>query len=525
VPVRRDRDGAGADLTVIPTPDALDEPTLRRLLDAGRALVGHLELDTVLERLLETAADVTGARYAALGTLDASRQRLERFVTHGLDAGERAAIGAPPRGRGVLGALISDPRPLRLDAVADDPRSFAFPPGHPQMETFLGVPILIGDEAWGNLYLTDKAGGEPFTRADEDAVVVLAAWAAVAIADARLFSDSERRRAELEATTAIALAVGGDTDPGKVLAVIASHAQALLGARGAAILLRDETGLAVAAASGELPEAVQGARVPGGAARMRASLGLPASDGLLVPLTFRGRSLGMLAVSGAGTRDERLLRSFAASAATAVANARSVEAGRLHAAMDAAEAERGRWARELHDETLQGLGALRLLLVAARRGDAARLRAGVDGAIERLQAEIDALRGLVRELRPAALDELGLGPAIEGLAERAGVAVHTDVSLPGRLAAGVETAVYRIVQEALNNAVRHAGARRIGLAVRGEPGALVIDVADDGGGFDPTAPTAGFGLAGMRERVALLGGELAVDSSPAGTHVVAVLPA
>jgi signal transduction histidine kinase len=529
--VRRDRDGTGADLIVIPTPDALDERALRRLLDAGRALVGHLELDAVLERLLETAAEVTGARYAALGILDASREGLERFLTYGVTKDVRAAIGAPPRGRGVLGALITDPRPLRLDSVGDDPRASGFPPGHPPMETFLGVPVLVGEEAWGNLYLTDKAGGEPFTQADEDAVVMLAAWAGVAIANARLFADSERRRAELEATTAIALAVGGETELGEVLALIVSHARELLGARGAAILLRDESGLKVAAESGELPDAVHGARVRGDAARVRASLGLPAADGLLVPLSFRGRSLGMLAVavSGAGARDERLLRSFAASAATAVANARSVEEQRLRAAMAAAEAERGRWARELHDETLQGLGALRLLLVAARRGDDERLRAGVGHAIERLQGEIDALRGLVRELRPAALDELGLGPAIEGLAERAGrhdgVEVEIDVGLHGRPPADVETAVYRIVQEALNNAVRHADARHVRVAVRTEPGALRADVTDDGGGFDPAAPTDGFGLAGMRERVALLGGELALESSPAGTHVAAVLPA
>jgi signal transduction histidine kinase len=197
--------------------------------------------------------------------------------------------------------------------------------------------------------------------------------------------------------------------------------------------------------------------------------------------------------------------------------------------LEASERERGRWARELHDETLQGLGALRLLLVAARRGDDERLRAGVDTAIDRLEGAIDALRGLVRELRPAALDELGLAPAIEGLAGRAGrgegIAVRTQVRLGARPVAEVETAVYRIVQEALNNALRHSGATRVDVSVRGEPGAIRIEVSDDGRGFDPEAPTVGFGLGGMRERVGLLGGELAVESSPAGTHVAAVLPA
>jgi signal transduction histidine kinase len=277
-----------------------------------------------------------------------------------------------------------------------------------------------------------------------------------------------------------------------------------------------------------VPPGIHGARVTGGPARVRASLGLASAKDVLVPLVFRGRALGMLAAFGtrAGDADEQLLRGFAASAATAVATARSVEEQRLRGAMQAAEAERARWARELHDETLQGLGGLRLMLVGARRtGDAERV--GV--AIERLEQEIDALRGLIRELRPAALDELGLGPAIEGLAERAssrdGVEVTTELRLPERRLPGeVEIAVYRIVQEALTNAIRHASATHVRISVAADPGAVLADVRDDGSGFDPGVRADGFGLAGMRERVALLRGELEIASSEAGTHVAAGLP-
>ena len=158
----------------------MDEHRLRRLIDVGRSMVAELDLDALLERLLEVAREVTGARYAALGILDDRRERLERFLTVGIDAETQASIGDLPRGHGVLGVLIEDPRPLRLSDVGAHPRSYGFPLGHPPMRSFLGVPILIDGEAWGNLYLTEKQGG-PFDDQDEEAVVVLADWAAVAV--------------------------------------------------------------------------------------------------------------------------------------------------------------------------------------------------------------------------------------------------------------------------------------------------------------------------------------------------------
>ena len=353
------------------------------------------------------------------------------------------------------------------------------------METFLGVPVLIRGEAWGNLYLTEKDGGE-FTRDDEDAVIVLAEWAAIAIENARLYEATERRRVELEATTAIARAVGAETDLERVLELIVERGRALLGARGVAIRLNG----AIAASAGDLAE--------------------PAT----VPLLFRGRTLGTLEVSGGESGE--LLEAVAASAATAVATARTVAEQRLRESMAAAEEERRRWARELHDSTLQDLGALRLLLVAGRRDPSV-----LDGAIARLEESIGELRGLIRELRPAALDELGLAAALEGLAERHGV--NADVTVD-RYAPEFETGVYRVVQEALNNAVKHAGASAVHVTVEDVGGAVHLTVGDDGRGFDPEAVHAGFGLGGMRERVELLGGELEIASGERGTRVSAVLP-
>jgi signal transduction histidine kinase len=521
--------------------DALDERALRGLLEAGRSLVANLDPEVVLQRVLQAAADITGAQYVALGVLDERREELERFLTHGVSPEVHRAIGDLPRGRGILGVLIKDPQPLRLDSVGDDPRSYGFPAGHPPMETFLGTPVLIRGEAWGNLYLTEKAGGGPFTQADEDAVVVLAEWAGIAIENARLYHETNRRRTDLEqavrrfeATTAIARAVGGETDLDRVLELIVKRGRALVDARGVVILLRHADGLVIAAGAGELPEGVRGERVDD-PERLRASLdalGLETDDSMLVPLMFRGQSLGMLACFGArgDTEDERLLQAFAASAATAVATARSVEEQRLRDSMRASEEERRRWARELHDDTLQDLGALRMLLVAARRSaDPERIGTALDEAVGRLEESISDLRGLIRELRPAALDELGAAAAIEGLAgrlvERHGIEVAVDVQLDRtRYAPDVETALYRLVQEALTNAVKHAGATHLRVMVSDGGDALHVTIADDGAGFDPDAPHAGFGLGGMRERVALLHGEFAITSSAEGTQVTAVLP-
>src|SRR4051812_27730858 len=245
----------------------MDEHRLRRLVDVGRSLVTELDPEAVFERLLEVARELTGARYAAIGVLDERRERLERFLTAGIDEDTHRAIGDLPRGRGVLGALISDPRPLRLPDVGAHPQSYGFPLSHPPMTTFLGVPIVIDGEAWGNLYLTEKGQGQ-FTDEDEDAAVVLADWAAIAIANARLYRDVRERRDELEravrgleTTTEISRALGGVTDLGRVLELVVKRSRALIDARAAEITLLDGDEFVNAAVAGEGVEGVQGTRL------------------------------------------------------------------------------------------------------------------------------------------------------------------------------------------------------------------------------------------------------------------------
>ncbi len=381
------------------TTDSLDAPHYARLIEAGRALSSSEDVEAVLARVLEAGRVVTEARYAALGVLNEHRDGLARFLTLGIDDETRRAIGDLPEGRGVLGALITAPRPLRLTNVSDHPESFGFPANHPPMGTFLGVPIFIGEQVFGNLYLTEKAGGRAFTDADEEAAVILAQWAAVAIARARAADQAVAR------------------------------------------------------------EGIAGA-----------------------------------------------------------------------------ERERRRWSRELHDETLQGLGAIRVLLATGLRAGEAGLEPAVADAVGQLGEQIDRLRGLITDLRPAALDEFGLGPALEEVVRRSELRDHNRISLATalayelgveetRLAADLESAIYRLAQEALRNAGRHAKADRISVNLVERDEYLTLIVEDDGRGFDTSAKTEGFGLRGLRERVELRGGTISIESAPgAGTTITARLP-
>jgi len=548
---------------------ALDEPRLRELIEVGRSLVAELDPEVVFRRLLEVACELTGARYAALGVLDQNRHELERFITHGIGEEERRAIGNLPRGRGVLGLLIEQPRALRLSDVGHHPRSYGFPPGHPPMTTFLGVPVMIRGHAWGNLYLTEKDSGE-FDEADEQSALILAEWAGIAVENARLYHSVESQRDELEhavhqleATTEIARALGGETDLERILEIVVKRGRALVEARSLLILLREHEHLVPASVAGERAGQLSQARIPiagsipGQVLEARGPRRIQDLDpslmarpghqetgvtALLVPLVYRGRSLGVLVAleplgseSGFSDDDEQVLVPFAASAATAVATAQSVAEGRTRDSIAATERERGRWARELHDESLQSLAGLRVLLSRARRCEAGELDALLEQGIEQVDSAIAEMRRLIADLRPTVLDELGLGPALEALGERTVTAGVLDVEMnvdldvhdgeEGRLVTEIEDTVFRLVQEALNNVVQHGETNSARVDVTDSGETLRVRIADSGCGFDPSAKSDGFGLVGMRERVELAGGELDLRSEPgAGTTVEATFP-
>ncbi len=416
----------------------LDDDRLGRLIEAGRSLVSERDLERVLERLLAAARELTGARYAAIGVLDERREGLADFITDGLDPDAHAAITELPRGRGVLGVLLSLPAPLRIANVADDARSYGFPAGHPRMRSFLGTPILIGGEAWGNLYLADKQGKAEFDEADEESAVVLSTWAAIAVENARLNRQTEQHHAELQrsvralqARARLARAVGGEARLERVLELIAAHARTLVKASAVAILLEDADELVVAAVAGGISNRIVGSRLPkvgSIGARVLASgrpvrvsdlsaqlrfglrgLGAQMIAGIFAPLLFRGLEVGVIdafdRIDGPQFRpdDESLLMAAATSAATAFATAQPAEQASLRQTLAAAEQERRRSASELHAQTLQTLGSLRLALaVAQRNGDLAVWQRTGAEAIEQIEREIASLRAIIADLRPPA---------------------------------------------------------------------------------------------------------------------------
>ena len=492
--------------------------------------------------------------------------------TSGLDDATVRNIGDLPQGHGILGLLIQEPRPLRLDDVGSHPKSYGFPIGHPTMTTFLGVPISLRGQVWGNFYLTDKESGEPFDEADEAAIVMLAQWIGFAVANAEAHRREVGRRAALqrvvgalEATTAIARAVSDETDLDRILELIVKRGRALIEARATAILLLDGEELVVRKAAGEFGDALLGRRsdvleslcgqvLVTGTSRRFEDIGehprlAPLHDAdvqtlLCVPLYVRGRALGVLAAvdrltdgPGFTDDDERLFDAFAASGANAVATAKNVATEGLRRAIEASERERTRWARELHDEPLQELAALKLALSRLRRADdAAEHERALTLAEQQVERATQGLREMVTELRPAALDELGTRAAVHTLAERAGrqgridIELHVDLDYEsGRVAARhapeVEQTIYRVVQEALANVIKHADARVAKVSIIEADGGVTIRVRDDGRGMGADVSATSFGLIGMRERLALVGGELRTESQQGeGTLVEAIIP-
>jgi signal transduction histidine kinase len=452
---------------------------LAALVEAGTVVASGLHLDAVLERLLDLARALTGARYAAVGVLDPPGVRIERFVTVGVSAEERAAIGDPPIGRGILGALITDPRPLRLADLSRDPRAAGFPPSHPQMRSFLGVPVVAGEAVFGNLYLTDKAGGE-FTAEDERLIVTLAAHAGVAVQNARLYEQVRERAEELEDAVrelssihdiADAVLAGGPRD--ETLRLVCERARDALRCRLVYIALpRPERGeLEVVAASGVGAERIVGLDWPTGASKvgtaMRARRSVLVDDlradpdahqptverlGIrgqaIAPLLHRGEAIGAITAGDDGgdgdggvlTEDDlRILETYATRAVLALVIARVLDAererlaaeGRLRAAelraaerretlrrvVDAQEHERRRIARELHDETGQALTSVLLGLRLIEEETSPAVRTAVSELRETITGAIQELRALAVELRPKALDDFGLEAAIERLAD------------------------------------------------------------------------------------------------------------
>jgi signal transduction histidine kinase len=534
---------------------------IRTLLDAGIALASELSLDALLQRLTETAAELTGARYAALGVIDPNRSELESFVTTGLDPQAIAAIGDLPRGRGILGVLIHEAKPLRLHDIGDDPRSVGFPANHPEMHTFLGVPILLRGVAYGNLYLTEKEDGTDFTTEDQELVNLLASQAAVAIENARLFESAKRWSDRLESLIEVGNALATEDELPRMLDLVARRLREIVHARFVVIFLRADDDLRLEAAAGEVNVAVGASASLSGTKAGRAlergrservdsviedhesdlelSRELGMVTALYVPLRIRTEVIGLIIAGDKlvpdmrfSTEDLRLAETFASRAAVAADQARRVQRDALRRVVEAQEEERRRLARELHDETGQALASILLgLKTLEEASDVTELRERVAALRSRVVETLQDVRRLAVELRPAALDDFGLEPALErlasGFAEQTGLKVELESRLHDeRLPQEVETVLYRIVQEALTNVVKHADAGRVSIVVTRRSGSVGAIVEDDGRGFDSEQDAnGGIGLIGMRERVALLDGSLTIESGNGkGTTLVVEVP-
>jgi signal transduction histidine kinase len=402
------------------TPNGEIVGRLQHQLDAiGRATVAiaaERSLPRLLQRIVDAARELTGARYGALGVAGGSDELVE-FLTSGISDAERARIGPLPRGHGLLGAILRGTAPLRVTRIADHPLSSGFPPHHPPMTSFLGTPIMLHGRNLGNLYLTDKQQAEAFSDEDERLILILAAHAAIAIDNARLYEQTNEA------------------------------------------------------------------------------------------LTQRVREL-----------DE--------------ANAQLQRLTSL--VINAQEEERRRLSRDLHDDTAQALTSLLVRMrLLARHAVKDEIKRGLLELLELTTQTLDGVRRMALDLRPSTLDDLGLVPAVESyareFAERWGIDVRVSTRGGKRLAREQELIVYRIVQEALANIVKHAGASRVAIEFRREHGHLVVTVHDNGHGFDVTQTLAsrerGLGLFGMQERAQLAGGYLNLRSAPdAGTTVTLVVP-
>lgn len=514
------------------------------LIEAILAITSGLKLDATLRAIVHTAAELVDARYGALGVRGYDH-RLVEFVYEGIDEETRHLIGSLPEGRGVLGALIEEPKPIRLDDISRHPASVGFPLHHPPMRTFLGVPVRIRDEVFGNLYLTEKADGQPFSDDDEVLVQALAAAAGIAVDNARLFEESRTREAWIEATRDIGTQMLAGADPAMVFRLIAEEALTLMA--GAATLvavpLDDEApacevdDLVIVEVAGEISPAVKQMtvavsgtsiggvfhdRTPRRFDRLDLAVDGPVEPGpaLVLPLRAADTVAGVLVALRSADEQpfsDKQLDMMAAFADQAALAWRLATAQRQMREVEILT-DRDRIARDLHDHVIQRLFAVGLTLQGAAP------RARVPAVRESIYSSIDDLQEIIQEIRSAIFD-LHAGPSrATGLRHRldkvidqlAIPALHTTVQYTGPLSV-VDTVLANhaeaVLREAVSNAVRHANATSLAINVSVEDD-VRVEVVDDGVGISGDITESG--LRNLRQRADDAGGEFTVENMPTG---------
>jgi len=512
--------------------DGLDLPrNARALLDAVVAISSDLDMHTVLNRIVVSACEITGAKYGALGVLGHGGGLID-FVTFGLTEDERKAIGDLPRGHGILGLLIEHQEPLRLKHLQEHPASYGFPPNHPPMERFLGVPVRIRGSIFGNLYLTDKANGEDFTEQEEMLVEVLATAAGFVIENARAYAQSERRRQWLEASAQVSEALQPPVRIDDALRQIAIGARRVSGASVVAVLQRRrDTGHEISASDGAKAEHVRGIvsaledhieRAESEGDLMVVSQGAERTV-VLVPLRAHLADSGVLLVvldGGRGTletEEAELLASFADQA--------SLGLDRAQAISDRQElmlvSDRDRIARDLHDLVIQRLFATGLQLQRARRfAPSQEMGERLDSAVADLDVTIRDIRSTIFELQHS--HERSLRADVRGVAkEYVPVLAFTPMV---RTSGPVDTAVPQpvgaqllaVLREALSNVARHSEANAAVVEVEASEVEVLLRVTDNGRGLPADRHESG--LRNVRRRAGEHGGTvLLLPEEPHGT--------
>ena len=528
---------------------------LRALLDAVVVIGSDLDLRNTLDRIVAAAARLAGAKYAALGVIGPDR-RLVEFVTHGISAEQHRAIGHLPTGRGVLGLLIEEPRPVRMPDITRHPRSYGFPPNHPRMRSFLGVPIHIRDQVYGNLYLAEKQGADEFSEDDEQLVVALAAAAGVAIENARLYELASRRHRWLAATAEITSMLLGTVQRTNALQLVADRAHQLAEAELTLVLLyREENDtLTVEVAIGAGADQLRGATLPAGGTSFRDVITrrrqvmlddlaaavpwpapVPAGQAVLVPLAAGQTLHGILVIAHPGGLPEPsddglpMLNTFAGQAALAMERAQAQEERELLAVME----DRERIARDLHDVVIQRLFATGLQLQTA-----ARLAVRPE-VVQRIHATVDDLDMTIRDIRSAIFKlrtpvAAELRTELHQLVDQAAgpLGFQPKLQLTGPIDHGVpeplRADLLAVVREALSNIVKHARATEAHVTISLTARELVAEISDNGIGLpsvpDPVGLERG-GLRNLRQRANNHNGEFTVAANhPTGTILTWTVP-
>ena len=528
---------------------------VRQLLEAVVGIGSGLDLEAALTRIVQAAATLVDARYGALGVLG-GEQRLSRFITVGLTPEQIEVIGAYPTGHGLLGELIRHPIPLRTEDLARHPRSYGFPAGHPPMHTFLGVPIRVREEVFGNLYMTEKNGGMPFDADDEAVLTALAAAAGVAIDNARLYDEARRRQGWLEATSELTRGLLSGSAVNEVLTGFARRVGAIAQADLTVVALPDAEGedLLVVAAEGVGAQRIRGLALPiegsplgevfrSGRMRRVAHATAEAPTGveiapdialgpaILVPLGGPEQVRGVLAVARAvGAADfdgpvPQLVSDLAAQAAVVL----ELADRRRDSELLSLYADRDRIGRDLHDLAIQRLfatsmslqGAYKITQKPAVAKRIAQAITDLDDTIKVIRSTIFALHSHELALNDAPSVRAQVLECCERVAEQLGFTPSVRFSGPVDTLVSEEVGeqLVAVLREALSNAARHARASKVEVALTVDGATATLTVTDDGVGI-PAGLTRRSGLANLADRAARLGGGFAVVPGADGGTVL-----